>query len=193
MPRSPIRQPDMTSAIARFLDPQGDPQQEALYRARSDVVSASPEDAVADLHDVTDYVARLVAIHGRALSGWFRATFYDGPGPGLVVNWAGHDSDYTDARFQLPDGGPLVSLYNPDFRWSAFDVDHNAILVAGPTEGSLSHRLLLVHEIAHVINPIEKGTHGASYAQTFLELTQQHLPGSAEYLRVSFAARGVVV
>lgn len=183
----------MALKTARFLDPLGDPQQEALYRAQSDVVSVSPEDAVADLNDVNDYVAQLVAIHDLALNGCFRATFYDGPGPGLVVNWAGHDADYSDAYFQLPEGGPLVSLYNPAFIWSAFDVDNNAILVAAPMQGPLSHRLLLVHEIAHVINPIEKGTHGASYARTFLELTQQHLPGSAEYLRVSFAARGVVV
>jgi hypothetical protein len=179
--------------IERFLDHVGDPQQEAVYRAQSDVVLATPGGDLADLAAAKEYVGSLAKVYCVELKGCFRASFYDGPGPGLVVNWAGRDSDYSGAEYELPNGGTAVILYNPALRWSGFDLDNNAILLAGPWGGPLSHRLLLIHELAHVINPIEKASHGPSYARTFLELTEQALPEAEPLLRRAFRNRGVAV
>jgi hypothetical protein len=71
-------------------------------------------------------------------------------------------------------GAPILLVPWVD-RYSHFDMDYNEIGLGGPSGRTLSHQLLLVHEISHIIEPTEE-RHGPLWVGAFLALIERRLP-----------------
>ena len=155
------------------MDPVGDPQQAAVYRAQSRVAGRLPDGDLADLASFRTYVDSLLRAEGLELAGCFRAWWFSGAQPGVVVNWAGRDWSPVGLDVELPEVG-IVVPFDPPVRWSAFDFENDAILVSGPSGQPLSHQLLAVHEVAHKSCPLPE-PHGSAWVREFVRLAEKHL------------------
>jgi len=76
-------------------------------------------------------------------------------------------------------------------RFGAFDPHNHQILFGAPSGWPLWHKLLVVHEIAHVTSG-EEMKHGKIWAGEFLRLCHVYLPGMYEELRVALDKRGIL-
>lgn len=152
-----------------------DPQADWVYRAQSVVINAHPEDNVQTLSEVRAFIATITTAEGVKLTGVHRVWMHTGPS-GSVVDRGGVDRDLTGQKTKDPvDHSIDVKILPWDQRYSHYEQDFNEIAVAAPTGWPLSHKLLLVHEVAHAI---EHGTekHGTAWCQEFMRLTAIHLP-----------------
>jgi hypothetical protein len=181
--------------VVSVYESVNDPQQMAVYSAQSEVARSFPGDALHDLAGVRKYVSSVTEAEGVAVDGCFRAGWFGDPPLGVLVVWSGRDVSPAGIDHPLADDS-VVRVYDPADRWSAFDIEKNSILVAGPPHLPLSHRLLIVHEVAHVVRPTQE-MHGAEFVGTFLRLTDKYLPRAADPLcealarhRVTWATEG---
>ncbi len=166
--------------MQKFLDPQNDPQQQGVYRSQTLVAQSFIGDYVHDLAAATAFITNAATAEGIPLVGCFRAHFYDNSGTGVIVNWAGKDKPAPADPYQLP-SGQHVKLYDPQFMWSGFDLQKGAILVAH-NEPPLSHKLLLLHELAHVVRPIEPAQHAPKWVTVWRDLVQRHVHSELQML-----------
>ena len=173
----------------RFIDPARDPQQVSLYGAQTAVVLRDRAGDLFDLLAVKRYLDTILKAEGLTIGGCYRAFFYEGPGPGVLVHRGTEEKDLSGQDYVFEDG-TSVTLHNSTVRWSAFEQDYREILVAAPGH-PLSHKLLILHEVAHVINPLERASHGPSYAASFLQIVGRHLAPTYPLLRDEFVAHGV--
>ena len=66
------------------------------------------------------------------------------------------DRDLAGTWVNHPANGTPILLVPWADRYSHLDVGYNKIGLGGPYDRPLSHQLLLVHEISHVIEPTEE-------------------------------------
>ena len=139
------------------FDFSGDPHGPGVMRAQSHVANRHPGGDIRDLLAVNEYVAGLELAERVSLKGCFKAWWFGRPPEGVVVNWAGKEWSPEGMALELAGVG-TVYPYDPPVTWSAFDQEKNALEVAAPTGRPLSHRLLLIHEVAHKITTPRSNT-----------------------------------
>ena len=167
-----------------------DPQADQVYRAQSDVVKAHVRDNLRNLAEVRLYVDQITSLERVQLNGVYRIWLHTGPS-GSLVHRTQRDSDLTGVRTKDPiDGMTPVKILPWTQRYSHYAADYNEIVVAAPVGWPLSHRLLLIHEIAHAIKH-DGEKHGPAWCQQFLRLTAKHLPHMASELQNAFDAWNV--
>jgi hypothetical protein len=168
-----------------------DPQRLDVYRAQSDVAHAHPELDILDLATARAYVATITAAESLTISGCYRIwRFAGGADDDFVVDRSMADRDLAGVSLPHPVTGAAVVLIPWTDRYSGFDVDYNEIDLGGPPNRPLSHQLLLVHEISHVIKQTEE-QHGPEWVQAFLSLTGRAPPNLRAELEVALRAYGV--
>ena len=167
-----------------------DPQATLVYQAQSDVVLRHPEDDLDDLAAVRAYVAQLAAAERVTVSGCYRAWHHD-DGVDMIVHRSRDDRDLVGTSVPHPADGREVVIVAWPGRYSHFDQDMDEIVVGGLSGGPLSHRLLIVHEVSHVIKPTNE-KHGAEWVAVFERTTTRHLPHLAAQLRDALRSWQVV-
>lgn len=171
-----------------------DPQKLRAYHAQSEVMLQHPEHDLRDLRAVQRYVAKLRAVESIAVGGPFRAWRFEDGGDQLIFDRPRKLGDAAGKRIYVAALGTRVRILPWTDRTSHYEEPepyrgYGEISVGGPPASPLSHRLLIVHEFAHVGR--YKEMHGPVWAKAFLHMTQNHLPELRDELLAAFTAHGV--
>jgi hypothetical protein len=166
-----------------------DPQATPVNQAQTDVVLEHPNDDITDLAQARDYIAEVTAIQGVSVGGCYRAWRYQGGGDQMIVDRSKDNQDLAGMTIPHPADGTAIVILPWRSRYAHFDPQMNEIVIGGCPGRPISHRLLLVHEVSHVLEPIQK--HGPVWVERFERMTARHLPHLAAELHVALRRWGV--
>lgn len=169
-----------------------DPQKVQAYAAQSEVARAHPEYDLSNLRAVQSYVEKIRASEGVSVDGPFRAWQFQGGADQLIIDRPRKLGIAAGRTVYIPAFGTRVYLLPWPRRTSHYEVDASGrgeITVGGPVNGPLSHRLLILHEFAHINRYHEK--HGPVWATAFREITRRYLPAIVDELIAALGANGV--
>ena len=171
-----------------------DPQKLRAYHAQSSVMLHHPEHDLKDLRAVQRYVDQLRAAENIAVGGPFRAWLFEDGGDQLIIDRPRKLGDAAGKRVYVAALGTKVRILPWADRASHYEEPeqypgYGEITVGGPPGSPLSHRLLIVHEFAHVGR--HKEMHGPVWAAAFLQMTQHHLQELRDELFAAFTVHGV--
>jgi hypothetical protein len=136
-----------------------------------------PQHDLPDLPAVRDYVDDVAGANNITLVGCYRGWYFQ-DGPPIVYDPSGASADMNQTDYSRADGS-TVRLFNPSSRAGHFYRDPPegpVVVVAAPSEGPLSHKLLVLHELAHAVTATTEDNHGPAWVTAWLGLVAQHLP-----------------
>ncbi len=171
-----------------------DPQKIQAYAAQSEVALNHPEHELQNLRAVRRYADRLRQTEGITVGGPFRAWQFTGGGDHLLVDRpmrlgeAAGKSVYIKAMQKHVQVLPWTDRAS---HYEEYAGGYAEITVGAPLSRPLSHRLLIVHEFAHVGRFGDK--HGPVWAAAFLEMVGRQLPDLHADLQAAFVSYGVQV
>jgi hypothetical protein len=174
-----------------YVDDPADPDKRSVYDAQSAVARVYPFDDLADLPATKEYVATLgqhLGVDVPCYRGWW----YDDQGAHVVHRpGQGVDADFEGEEYTLQ-SDEVVALRRPPTRWSTWDVELREIVVGSPLDQPLSHHLLIAHELAHALTPLDFAGHGAEFRHQFISIVEHHLSHMATMLTDEFRNRDLI-
>jgi hypothetical protein len=176
--------------VQGFLNPVGDPLQSPVYLAEGDIIGMSPQHDLPDLAAVAKYVDDIASAHDINLMGCYRGWYFQ-DGPPIVYDPSETGADMNGIAYPRADGS-TVRLYNPPGRAGHFYKDPPegpVVVFAAPSTGPISHKLLVLHELAHALTATTEADHGRGWISAWLVLVDEHLPDVAAGLRGALAVR----
>jgi hypothetical protein len=155
-----------------------------------DIIGMSPKHDLPDMATVARYVDDVASRHNITLVGCYRGWYFQ-DGPPIVYDPSETSADMNGVEYQRPNGA-TVRLYNPPSRAGHFYKDPPAgpaVVFAAPSTGSISHKLLVLHELAHALTATTEADHGTGWVNAWLGLVDEHLPDVAAGLRGALLVR----